>query len=107
MNGTVFRCHEVVVTGVIDWEINRETTRVDEYHAAGLLLADGACIHVLLVRICLSLQLLKVAVLEALFHRPFNNPAITRDRDERLSLVLALNPLDFPDDVCVLVRDVL
>ena len=107
VDGAVFCRHEVVVAGVVDWEVDRETSSVDESHATGLLLVDCAGVDVLLVRIRLTLQLLQVAVLEALLHGPFDDATVTRNRDKSLSLVISGDPLDFPNDVSMLVGDIL
>ena len=76
VDGAVFCRHEVVIARVVDREVDRKTASVDEGHAAGLLLVDSASVDVLLVRISLALQLLQVAVLEALLHRPFDDAAV-------------------------------
>ena len=77
VDGAVFCRHEVVVAGVVDWEVDRKTTSVDEGHATSLLLVDCASVDVLLVRVRLAFQLLQVAVLEALLHGPFDDAAVS------------------------------
>ena len=75
--GAVFRRHEVIVAGVVYWEVDRKTAGVDEGHATSLLLIDSASIDVLLVRVRLALQLLQVAVLEAFLHGPFDDATVS------------------------------
>ena len=81
MNRAVLGGDEVVIAWVIVREVNRETSSVEELHASGLLLANGACIHILLVGVCLTFELFQVCVLETLLHGPFNDTAIAGDRD--------------------------
>jgi hypothetical protein len=108
MNGTVFsRSEVVVVRATVLWEVDRETSCVDECDAARLLASLGASIHILLIGVGLTLQLFKLCEFKALLHAPLNNAAIARDRDEELSLAFSLDPLDFPDDVTVLAIEVL
>ena len=107
MDGAVLSGHEVIASGVIIREVNGETTRVDEGHATCLRFVKSSSIDILLIRISLTLQLLQVSVFKALLHGPFYDTTITRDRDEGLSLVLFLHPLDLPDNVCVLIWDIL
>ena len=107
VDGTILCGHEVVASRIVIGEVNGETTRIDEGHSTGLRFVKGSSIDILLVRISLTLQLLQVCVLKALFHRPFYDTAIARDRDEGLGLVFFLHPLDFPDNVRVLIRDIL
>jgi len=102
----VFCRNEVIVSSIIHWEVNRQTSCVDEGHAAGFLFTNGTCVNIFLVWISFTLKLLEVAVLKALLHGPLNNTTITRDRNKSLSLILSLDPLNFPDNVCVLVWDV-
>ena len=107
MDGAVLGGNEVVVSCIINREIYGQTTRVDELHTTCLLLGDSASIYIFLGGVCLSLQLLKITILKTLLHRPLHNTSITRDRNEGFGFVLALDPLDFPDDVSVLVSYVL
>ena len=106
MDRAVLSSNEIVVTSVVGWEVNRETSSIDEGHTAGLLLVNGASIDILLVGLRLSLQLLQIAVLKALLHGPLNDAAISRDRDKSFSFVFALYPLDFPNDISVFVGDI-
>ena len=106
MNRAVLSGHEVIIARVIVREVNRETTGVDERHAAGLCLANGTSIHILLIGVCLTFELFQVCVLETFFHGPLNDAAISRDRDKSFSFVFALHPLDFPNDISVFVRDI-
>lgn len=55
MDRAILSRYEVVVSSVVDREINRQATGVDEGHATGLLLGDSASIHIFLVRVCFAL----------------------------------------------------
>ena len=107
MDRAVLCGDKVVVSRVIDREIDRQATSVDEFHALCFLLIDSASIHILLRGVCLSLELLEVTVLETLLHGPLHDSSVARDRNKGFGLVLALDPLNLPDDICVLVSNVL
>ena len=107
VDGAILSRHEVIASRVVVGEVNGETTRVDEGHTTCLRFIEGSSIDILLIRISLTLQLLQVGVLKALFHGPFYDTAIARNRDEGLGLVFFLHPLDLPDNVRVLIWDVL
>ena len=107
MDGAVLGGNEVVVSRIIDREIYGQTTGVDELHTTCLLFGDSASIYIFLGGVCLSLELLKITVLETLLHGPLHDTTITRDRNKGLGFILALDPLNFPDDVSVLVSYVL
>ena len=47
--------HKVIVPGVVHWEIDGKTTRVDKGHSTGLLLINGARIDIFLVGVGFSL----------------------------------------------------
>ena len=79
MDGAVFRGHKVVVSRVVDGEVNRETTGIDKGHTGPLLLIDGTSVDILLIWISLTLKLLQIAVLEALLLGPLDDATITRD----------------------------
>ena len=68
MNRAVLSCDEVVIARVIVWEVNRETSSIEELHASGLLLANSTCIYIFLVGVCLTFELFQVRVLETLLH---------------------------------------
>ena len=58
-----------------------------------------------MVRVCLTLELVKLLHLDSLSQRPFDNTTVTRDRDQRFFLAFALDPTHLPNDVVVLVRE--
>ena len=47
--------HEVVVPGIVHWEIDGKTARVDKGHSAGLLLINGSRVDIFLVGVGFSL----------------------------------------------------
>lgn len=108
VDSAVFRCREVVhVLLAVRREVNRQPACVDERHATALLLHVSAGVNVLLIGVGLPLELHQLGVLETLAERPLNDLAVTGNGNKTLALVLALHPLDVPDDVSVLVVEVL
>lgn len=106
MDGAVFSCCEIDHTVLSNGEVNAEAASVYKGHVS-LFVALNAAEHVLLVRVGLALELHKLGELEALLHAPLDDAAVAGDRDERLALGLAVDPLDLPDDVGVLALQVL
>ena len=64
-------------------------------------------IDILLIWIGLSLELFKLSHLKTLPHGPLDDTTITRNGDKEFSLTVSLDPVDFPNDVCVLLIDIL
>ena len=60
---TVLSGDEIVVTSIIHGEVDGKATGVDKCHTARFLLIDSAGINIFLVGICLSFELLQVAIL--------------------------------------------
>ena len=55
MDRAVLSGNEIVVSSIIDWEVNGKTTGVNEGHATCLLLIDSTSIDILLVWLGLAL----------------------------------------------------
>lgn len=107
MDGAVFSCREIVVIRV-GREINGETTRHYEGHTAGLLLRYVSTrVDVLLIGVCFPLEYFQLSEFEAFLHRPFNNAAITGDRNKEFTLILLLDPLQLPNNISMLAFKVL
>lgn len=103
VNGAVFGGSEVSdVALVVLGEVDRETARVDESHAAALFLGFGSSVDILLVGVCFPLQLHELCVLETFPQGPLDDLAVARNRDQTFALVFTLHPLDVPHDVRVL-----
>jgi len=103
MNCAVLRRREVVNSAFVALgEIDGKSTGVDEGHATSLLVDFSSGIHIFLVRVGLSLELHEFSELKSLLHGPLNDTAVARNRDQGLSLVVSLHPLDFPNDVAML-----
>ena len=77
MDRAVLSGNEIVVSSIIDWEVNGETTGVNEGHATCLLLIDSTSIDILLIWLGLALQLLQISVFETLLHGPLDDTTIT------------------------------
>ena len=60
------------------WEVNRETTSVDEGHATLLVTLDTTE-DVLLVGVSLPLKLHQLSELESLLHAPLDDTTVTGD----------------------------
>lgn len=103
MHTAVFSGHKVIASFALGREVNRQTASVDERHASALLVSLRASIHVFLVRVGFALQLLEFGKLKALLHGPLNNTPVARNGNKRLALAVSLHPLDFPDNVRVLI----
>ena len=106
VDGAVLSGHEVIASWVVIREVNGETTRVNEGHSSCLRFIESSSVDILLIRVSLTLQLLQVSVLKALLHGPFDDETVSGDRDDSLGLVISRDPLDLPNDICVLVGDV-
>ena len=103
VDGAVLSCSEIGnVWFTVLREVDGETTSVDECHSTSLLFSFSSSVNIFLVGVCFTFQLHEFSILEPLTQRPLNNFTISWDRDETFSLVLTLDPLDIPNDVCVL-----
>ena len=77
MDSSVLGSDEVVTADCVFWEVNGQTTCFDERHATVFLLDFSATVHIFLVRVCLSFELLQLSEFEPLFHRPLDDSAIS------------------------------
>lgn len=59
-----------------------------------------------MVRVGLTLQLVELSQFKALTKRPLDDTTITRNGNKRFFTFLLLYPLDFPDNIVVLVLDI-
>lgn len=83
MNGAVLSSSEVVhVLLTVGREVDRQTTSINEGHAAALLLDFGASVDILLVGVCLTLELHELSVFKTLAEGPLNNFTVTGNRDK-------------------------
>jgi len=104
-DSAVLSCGEVVNTLAIIREIDRKTTGVDEAHSTCLLLNIGSSVHIVVVRVGLTLELIEFSQFKSFTERPFDNATITRNRDESFFTFFLLDPLNFPNDIGMLVLD--
>ena len=103
----VLSSHEVVVALFVgSWEVDGQSSSWQESDAFVLLHELSTCVHIWLVWIGLSLELLEFGHLKTLPHGPLNDATITRDRDQELTLAISLDPMDLPDDVSMLTINV-
>lgn len=101
MDAAVFCGSEINHSVLCCREVYAETTCIDEGHAT-LLISFNSSKDIFLVWIRLSFKLHQLSELKAFLHWPFDNSAIARDRDKRFSFTFTIDPLNVPDNVCVL-----